>query len=175
MKKLLVALLVLVTTSLSTFPAFAIPDTETKTTAEGQELSEADILKICKWYITTLPSDDPEITELRMAASTAIIRYTVETKKFTIQFGGIASKTLGIGSKDSIPDLLMVCIAGEVIYLLEHNLSSNNADSFAAAMDDVMNFYTKLPKQSIKSLGKYIKMDSSQRHEAFIKLYNDNK
>ena len=175
MKKLLVALLVLLTTSLSTFSALAIPDTETKTTAEGQELSEADILKICKWYITTLPSDDPEITELRMAASTAIIRYTVETKKFTIQFGGIASKTLGIGSKNSIPDLLMVYIAGEVIYLLEHNLSSNNADSFAAAMDDVMNFYTKLPKQSVKSLKKYLQMDSSQRHEAFIKLYNDNK
>ena len=178
MKKLLVALLLICVASISAFTSYATPATDTETPAAEAEtqkkLSEDEIIMICKWYITTLPSLDPEITQLRLAASTAIIQFAAETKKFTIDFGKPIEKLFKIGSGDST-DLFGVYIAGEVIYLLEHNLSSNNADSFAAAMDDVMNFYTKLPKQSVKSLKKYLQMDSSQRHEAFIKLYNDNK
>ena len=175
MKKLFVTLLVVFASLIPTFTAVALPASETENAGEEQELSEQDILKICKWYITTPPSDDPQITELRMAASTAIIRYTIDTKKFTIQFGNAASKALDLGSGKDTGDLMMVYMAGEVIYLLEHNLRSNDADSFAAAMEDVMNFYSRLPKQSVKSLNKYLKMDPSQRQTAFIKLYNDNK
>ncbi|MDE6397659.1 MAG: hypothetical protein K2K84_10350 [Muribaculaceae bacterium] len=175
MKKLLVTFLLLFASFMPSFTALALPAAETESAGEGQELSEQDILKICKWYITTPPSDDPQITELRMAASTAIIRYTIDTKKFTIQFGNAASKALDLGSGKDTGDLMMVYMAGEVIYLLEHNLSRNDADSFAAAMQDVMKFYTMLPKQSVKSLKKYLKMDQSERQAAFVKLYNDNK
>ena len=178
MKKFLVALLLICVAPIPAFTSYATPATDTETPAAEAEtpkkLSEEEIIMICKWYITTLPSLDPEITQLRLAASTAIIQFAAETKKFTIDFGKPIEKLFKIGSGDST-DLFGVYIAGEVLYLLEHNQSRNDAESFAAAMDDVMNFYTKLPKQSVKSLKKYLQMDSSERRAAFIKLYNDNK
>lgn len=175
MRKVFIALLLVLTASMSTFTTYAqtVPDTETET---PKKLSEDEIMMICKWYITTLPSLDPEITQLRMAASTAILQYAMDTKKFTIEFGKPIEKMFKLGSGDSTTtDLFGVYIAGEVLYLLEHNLNRNNAESFAAAMQDVMNFYTKLPKQSVKSLKKYLQMDEAQRQAAFEKLYNDNK
>lgn len=72
-------------------------------------------------------------------------------------------------------DLLMVYIAGEIIYCLDNNLKETNADSFAAAMDGVVNIYAQMPKHSIKPLNKYLKMDGDKRRDALRCYYKSVK
>lgn len=133
----------------------------------AQDTEEGEILKLCKWYVSTLPSDDAEQTELRRAVAAEILKYATETTKFSLTITPASAKVLSTSS-----DLTMVYIAGEVIYCLEHNLAQSDAASFVSAMEGVINLYAQMPEHKVKALNKYLDMTPDKRTAAFEKLYN---
>lgn len=150
---------------------FGSPAPTTDNTETGTPISEDLVLKYCKWYISTPPPTDPAEVEARKAIAALIVTYVTDTQKFSIQLGSAMSKLLGLNDPDHEPDLLMVYIAGETIYCLEHDLKVSDATSFANAMVEVMNFYSMLPDHNVKSLNKYLDMDNSKRLKEFEKFY----
>lgn len=170
MKKVIVALLLAVVVSLPSFPAYAGPENEIEQT---QESEKADIIKICKWYVSTVPSDDQDQAAMRMAASAEILKFAADAPDLTIDLGIQIAQLLDLSEKNRISsDLLSIYLAGEILYCLENNLNHSNAQSFAAAMENVMNIYAQMSEHSVKSLNKYLKMSKEKRMDAFVKLYN---
>ncbi|MDE6288081.1 MAG: hypothetical protein K2M00_04775, partial [Muribaculaceae bacterium] len=118
---------------------------------EGQQnVSETEILEICKWYISAPSSDSDEELAKRDEAAKVLVTYAITTDKFELGMTPAVEKLLDLaGNHRESPELLVVYIAGEIIYCLEHNLKQSNAESFASAMEGVMNFYSQMPVQSI--------------------------
>ena len=163
MKKLILCLM-FVLALMAGAEAYAQPQ---ETAEETQESKEAQILKLCRWYVTTVPTDDAGQSDLRRAAAAEILKYAADTDKFSLTLTEAATQLLSSES-----DFLMVYIAGEVIYCLEHNLKSSDAASFANAMEGVMTLYAQMPDHKAKSLNKYLKMEPSKRMAKFEELYN---
>lgn len=170
MKKVIVALLLAVVVSLPSFTAYAAPESEIEQT---QESEKADIIKICKWVVSTVPSDDNEQTEKSLVATTKLLKFAAETPNITFDISEKATKLIDLSGKNDIStDLFGVYLAGEILYCLENNLNHSDAQSFAAAMENVMNIYAQMSEHPVKSLNKYLKMSKEKRMSAFVKLYN---
>lgn len=167
MKKIFLFFIFAIAASVAAFGT-SVPTTDNES---GTPLSEDLVLKYCKWYISTPPPTDPAEVEARKAIAALIVTYVSDTQKFSIQLGGAIVKLLELNNPDHEPDLLAVYIAGETIYCLEYDLKVSDANSFANAMVDVMNFYSMLPDHSVKSLNKYLDMDNSKRLKEFEKFY----
>lgn len=161
MKKFIFSLIVAVMASLWSPGAYAAAQESTETEQAGEE---GRILELCKWYVAALPGDDDA---QRRAAAAEILKYATETDAFTLTLPEAAAKFLSQSS-----DLLMVYIAGEVIYCLEHKVQHSDAASFAAAMDGVMELYARMPDHKVKSLNKYLGMAPEKRQAEFTKLYS---
>lgn len=173
MKKVIVNLLLLVFVAFSSLSGYAVSANNVES---EQNVSEAEILAICKWYISTPLSDSDEQLSKRAEAAQLFVTYAITTDKFELGISPAVEKLIDLtGNHHESPELLTVYIAGEIIYCLEHDLKVSNADSFASAMEDVMNFYSQLPVQSVNSLNKYLNMDTAKRLESFKKIYNKNK
>lgn len=173
MKRFLFLLMATLVVSLSTVRGFAMSQEESELPGH---LTEQQALNLCKWFVTSAPATDGEEKEQRRAAAALILKYATETDKFSLRLDEAPMKLLDVqGGNDQTADLLMVYIAGETIFCLENNLEVSDAASFASAMDGVINFYARMPKHSIKSLNKYLKMDSEKRKAAFEKYYTEKK
>lgn len=171
MKKIFVVLLMAAVASVASVKAVALsaPDTESTET-----YSNEDIIKICKYLTQTVPSLDPKEKDMWTEAFATVLMFATNTNEFTITIGDPLMETLELNknSTEDRSELIAVQMAAEISYLLEHHLKESNAESFAYSMEAVVNIYSRLPKQSIKTLNKYLKMDKEKRRAEFIKLYN---
>lgn len=172
MKKVFLALILAFIAAVPSINAGVLPINNTE---DSDEFPDADMIKMCKWYVSELPSDDPEMADLRKTAAQMIITYCIDTSKFKMTFGDTVANLLELGKHKDMEDLLIVYMAGETAYCLEHNLKKNDAASFASAMQDVMNYYAQLPDHPIKTLNKYLDMSEAQRQVEFAKLYKPEK
>ena len=170
MKKI-IALMFAMIVSIMTFSSYSITENDNDPT---HKFSEAEILKLCKWFVSTPPSDDAKQAELRKAAGAQILLYAVNTETFTLDITNASTQLFGKEKNSVSTDLFSTYLAGEVLYCLEHNLKKNNATSFSNAMEGVINIYSQMANQPIKSLNKYLKMDKEKRMMAFEKLYNNS-
>ncbi len=166
MKRFFTLLMLTLVVSVSAISTYSMPVNESQ---QAGNVTEEQALDVCKWYVTSSPDTDQA---QRQTAATVILKYVTDTDKFSLQMGKAAMQLLDIsGGSEESAELLMVYIAGEALYCLENNLKVSNAASFASAMDYVINYYSRLPKQSIKPLNKYLKMSPEKRKEALEKYY----
>lgn len=170
MKKIIFTLLLAMAVSVPSVKSYAQQNDGIEVSLDAEK---TEILKLCKWYISTLPSDDANVIMERQIACLRFLNFASETKDIVFDVSETTSELLDLSGKNDVSnDLLGVYIAGEIIYCLEHNLNKSDAASFVFSMNEVVNSYAKLKKHPIKSLNKYLKMDKAKRREAFIKLYN---
>ncbi len=157
--------------SVATFRVWAQTDNGSE---KAELLSDEEILKCCKWYVSTVPTDDPTDGAMRRKVAMLITLYAINSENFTLVVGGQVFDVIGQSDDNQRPELLLVYMAGEIIYCMEHNLSRNTEDSFVSAMDGLMNYYSLLPDQPVKSVNKYLKMEPSARETALRKRYRKN-
>ena len=175
MKRLIITLMLAIAVFALSEAALGRPAAENAIEQDNQNtLSAENVIKYCKYYIATLPSDDPQQEELRKNVMAQITIFAINTDKFVLSVGGEMELVREASDKCNYPELLGVFISGEVLYCLEHNLSESNAASFVSAMQDVLNHYSRLPEHKAKSLNKYLDMDDAKRAQALEKYYNKN-
>ncbi len=170
MRKLLITLALAIMTSTAVFADQGQPPAMQMQI--GGDTSEEEILELCKWYLSTPPTENGQ---LRQLVAAKIVIYAINTDKFTLEIGESIEQLLNLsGNNEDSQELLAVYIAGEVMYCLEHNLKAGNATSFARSMLGVMDAYSQMPGHPLQSLNKFLEMDTPARLSAFEALYNKN-
>lgn len=173
MKKFLTMMILALAVSGSAVDTYAAP-------AEPQQsaavMSDDEIISLCKQFVHLLPSHNPYQEKERLDMAKKIIIYVTDTDKLVMNLGTPVSKPLAISDdKSDSSDLLMVYIAAETLYCLEHNLPEDNAESYAYAMELVLDHYSLMPKHNLKVLNKFLKINESDRTKALIDYYNKEK